>query len=115
MAQTRKRRRRKHRGTKSGRIDRRGARGRPRSREEARAQAKRRAELKRDLPPTWGTAFRRGLIGAGIFVVLLVVAFSRPFAASLALGLLMLAIYVPLGYYVDRFFWSRRRAAAAKR
>jgi hypothetical protein len=44
-----------------------------------------------------------------------VVAFGRPFAASLALGLLMLAIYVPLGYYVDRFFWSRRRAAAAKR
>jgi hypothetical protein len=47
--------------------------------------------------------------------VLLMVAFQRPFAASLALGLVMLAIYVPLGYTVDRFFWNRRRAAAAKR
>jgi hypothetical protein len=115
MAQTKKRRRRKHRGTKSGRIDRRAARGRPRSRDEARAQAKRRAELKRDLPPTWGTAFRRGLIGAGIFFALMMVAFGRGFAESLALGLVMLAIYVPLGYNVDRFFWNRRRAAAAKR
>jgi hypothetical protein len=115
MAQTRKKRRRKHRGTQGGSIDRRGRRGRPRSRQEARAQAQRRADLNRERPPSWGSAFRRGLIGAGIFVVLLMVAFQRPFAASLALGLVMLAIYVPLGYTVDRFFWNRRRAAAAKR
>jgi hypothetical protein len=114
MAQTRRRRRRKHRGTQGGSIDRRRARGRPRSREEAKAQAKRRAEMKRDLPPTWGTAFRRGLIGAAIFVALLVIAFGRGFAESFALGALMLAIYIPLGYYVDRFFWGRRRAAARR-
>jgi hypothetical protein len=115
VAQTRKKRRRKHRGTQGGSIDRRGRRGRPRSRQEARAQAQRRAEVKRDRPPTWGSAFRRGLIGAGIFFALMLIAFSRSFAESLALGLVMLAIYVPLGYTVDRFFWNRRRAAAAKR
>jgi hypothetical protein len=112
MAQTKRRRRRKHRGTQGGSIDRRRARGRPRSREEAKAQAKRRAELKRDTPPTWGTAFRRGLIGAAIFFGLMMIAFGRGFAESFALGAFMLAIYVPLGYYVDRFFWSRRRASA---
>jgi hypothetical protein len=114
VAQTKRKRRRKHRGTKSGRIDRRGS-GRPRSREQARAQAKRRAEGRRDLPPTWGQAFRRGLVGAGIFFALMMIAFKQPLASALVLSVLMLGMYVPLGYYVDSFFWRRRRAAAAKR
>ena len=40
MAQTKKKRRRKHRGTQAGRIDRKPARGRPRSRSEAQARAR---------------------------------------------------------------------------
>jgi hypothetical protein len=114
MAQTKRRRRRKHRGTQGGSIDRRRSRGRPRSREEARAQAKRRADVRRDRSPTWGSAFRRGLIGAGIFFALMMVAFGRGFAESFVLGGLMLGIYTPLGYYVDRFFWNRRRASARR-
>ena len=112
MAQTRRRRRRKHRGTQGGSIDRRRSRGRPRNREEARAQARRRAELRRDRPPTWGSAFLRGLVGAVIFLVLMVLLFSRGFGEAFALSAVMLAIYVPLGYYIDRFFWRRRRAKA---
>jgi uncharacterized protein (DUF2062 family) len=45
----------------------------------------------------------------------MMVAFWRPFAEAFALGGVMLGLYVPLGYYVDRFFWNRRRGAAAKR
>lgn len=115
MAQTKRKRRRKHRGTQGGSIDRRGRRGRPRTREEARAQAKRRTEGRRDRAPTWGSAFMRGLIGAAIFIALMLFAFGRSAGQALILGLVMLAIYVPLGYYVDRFFWRRKRRAAAKR
>jgi hypothetical protein len=114
MAQTRRKRRRKHRGTQTGRIDRRGRRGRPRNRAEAQAQARRRSELRRERPPTWGSAFTRGLIGAAIFFALIAFAFGRSAGSALALSVVMLAIYVPLGYYVDRFFWRRRRRAAAK-
>jgi uncharacterized membrane protein YfcA len=110
MAQTRRRRRRKHRGTQSGSIDRR-RRARPRTREEAKAQARRRTTDRRDVPPTWGSAFTRGLIGAGIFFVLMMLAFKRPAGEAVALSVVMLAIYVPLGYVVDRFFWRRRQAA----
>jgi hypothetical protein len=110
VAQTKRKRRRKHRGTQTGRIDTRGRRGRPRSRDEARAQARRRSESRRDLAPTWGSAFRRGLFGAGVFLLLIWLAFGRPFGESLALSVVMLALYVPLGYYVDRFFYNRRRA-----
>lgn len=114
MAQTKRKRRRKHRGTQTGRIDNRGRRGRPRSREEAKAQARRRQVDRRDLPPTWSGAFKRGLFGAAIFLLLVWLAFGQPFGSSLILAALMLAMYVPLGYYVDRFFYNRRRAQKAK-
>lgn len=110
MAQTKRKRRRKHRGTQTGRIDTRGRRGRPRSKDEARAQARRRSDSRRDQAPTWGSAFRRGLFGAGVFLLLIWLAFGRSFGGSLALSVVMLAMYVPLGYYVDRFFYNRRRA-----
>ena len=117
MPQSRKRRRRKHRGTQGGSIDRRPARGRPRSRDEARARARSRQKVdRRDLAPTWSRAFWRGLIGAGIFLLLMVTLLRQPFGGAIALSGLMVVMYVPLGYYVDRFFWQRRmRQLQAKR
>jgi hypothetical protein len=56
----------------------------------------------------------RGLIGAGIFLLLLLVAFRQPVAASLGLSVLMLAVYIPMGYTIDRFFYNRRQAAARR-
>jgi hypothetical protein len=116
MAQTRKRRKRKHRGTQGGSIDRR-RRTRPRTREEARAQARRSAGQRgdrRDRPPTWQSAFNRALLMAGILFLLMAVAFGRAVAASAMLSIFMLAIYVPAGYYLERFLYNRRRAAAQK-
>jgi hypothetical protein len=110
VAQTRKRRRRKHRGTKGGRVDTR-ARGRPRSRQEARARTKSQLAQKRDLPPTLTTAATRGLFGAGIFLILLVVLFGRPFGPSLILSVFMLLIYIPMGYFIERFMYNRRQAS----
>ena len=69
---------------------------------------------KRDQPPTWSSAVNRGLIGAGIFFVLLVTLFGRPLLGSLALSVLMLAVYIPMGHFFDRFFYSRRQAAARR-
>ncbi len=114
MAQTKKKRRRKRRGTQGGSIDTRGRRGRPRSREEARAKAKRRTETRRDLPPTWGGAFKRGLFGAVIFFALAATLLGQTIGGALVLSVVMLAMYVPLGYYVDRFFYARRRARERK-
>ena len=112
MPQARKRRRRKHRGTQGGSIDRRRARGRPRSREEARAQARHRAEARRDRAPTWGGALTRGLFGAVVFFILAITLLGQPVGGAIVLSIVMLAIYVPLGYYIDRFFYNRRRRTA---
>jgi hypothetical protein len=116
VAQTRKKRRRKHRGTQGGSLDRRGPRGRPRTREEAKARArnkqssksKNRAVDRRDIPPTWASAFKRGLFGAAIFFLVFWLAFGRAVGAALALSVVMLAMYVPLGYHIDRFMYQRR-------
>ena len=116
MAQTRKRRKRKHRGTQGGSIDRR-RRSRPRTREEARAQARRSAGQKRDRrdkPPTWQSAFNRALLMSGILFLLMAVAFGRDVGASVALSVTMLAIYVPAGYYLEKFLYNRRRASEQK-
>jgi hypothetical protein len=116
MAQTRKRRRRKHRGTQTGRIDNRGPRGRPRTREEARARAKGKRRTggkgkvvdRRDLPPTWGGAVKRGLIAAGVLFLLAITLLGYELGPAAGLTALMLAMYIPLGYYIDRAMYRRR-------
>jgi hypothetical protein len=113
VAQTRKKRRRKHRGTQGGRIDT-ARRSRPRSRAEAKAQARSRRSSpgpKADEPPTWrGSAFR-ALIAAGIFAALLLVLFRRNVAAALGLSAFMLLLYIPAGYYIDLMMWRKRERA----
>ncbi len=63
---------------------------------------------KGDNPPTWKGASVRGLIAAGVFVILLILIFGRPLGSSLIIGLLMLVFYIPAGYYMDLTLWRRR-------
>ncbi len=121
MAQTKKKRRRKRRGTQGGRVDSSRPAGRPRSREEAKARArsKRKATPRVDAPPTWRSAATRGVVAAVIFTALLMLIFGRGAGSALPLGLLMLVFYIPAGYYIDSMMWRRRersriRAAAKK-
>ena len=111
MAQTKKKRQRKRRGTQGGRIDTKARGARPRSREEAKARARsgrKPAGPKADLPPTWKGSATRGLFAAVIFAVLLIVIFKRPIGVSLALAAFMLAFYIPAGYFIDMTLWRRR-------
>ena len=119
MAQTKKKRRRKHRGTQGGRIDRRPARGRARSRAEAQARARNRSK-KQGGPrvpeaPSWSSAMKKGGVAAVLFVALLAVFGQNP-AVAVAVGALMLGFYVPMAYLLDRFMYQRYlRKEAQKR
>jgi hypothetical protein len=123
MAQTKRKRRRKHRGTQGGRIDTRPARGRARSRSEAQARARSRAGRGKKgkagervpQPPNWSSALKKGSIAAVLFVALLLV-FGQSPAASVLIGVLMLGFYVPMTFLMDRFFYQRHlRKEARKR
>jgi hypothetical protein len=113
MAQTRKKRQRKRRGTQGGRVDANPRAGRPRSREEAKARARsrRKPATKEDLPPTWRSSLVRGLFAAVVFAALLILLFKKAVGASLLFGAFMLVFYVPAGYYIDMTMWRRRERA----
>jgi hypothetical protein len=113
MAQTGRRRRRKHRGTQGGRIDTK-RRGRPRSRAEAQQRARSRKRAPRaDRPPNWRSATIRGFVISGLLIATLLL-FRRPIAASIAFGVFMLAVYIPMGFWIDRTMWRRRQRQKMK-
>jgi len=112
VAQTRKKRRRKRRGTQGGRVDANRRAARPRTRAEAKARARSKRRIPRvDEPPTWRSSIIRGVVAALIFFALLLFAFGRPLGSALALGGFMLAFYIPAGYYIDTMMWRRRERA----
>jgi hypothetical protein len=113
MAQTKKKRRRKHRGTQGGRVDpnRRAARPRTRDEAKARARAGRKATPKVDAPPTWSSAITRGVVAAVIFTALLMLIFKRSPGAAFGLGAFMLVFYIPAGYFLETTMWRRRERA----
>jgi hypothetical protein len=119
MAQTKKKRRRKHRGTQGGRIDRRPARGRARSRAEAQSRARNRTKKKGGPrvpePASWSSALKKGGIAAVLFVGVITVFGQNP-AVALGVGVAMLGFYVPMAFMLDRFVYQRHlRKEAQKR
>ncbi len=120
MAQTKKKRRRKHRGTQGGRIDTRPARGRARSRSEAQARARSRTKKKgkggprTPQPATWSNALKKGAIAAVLFLGLLAVMGQNP-VTSVVVAILMLGFYVPMAFLMDRFFYQRHLRKEAQK
>jgi hypothetical protein len=118
MAQTKKRRRTKHRGNAAGIVEQRGRTGRkPTSSERkptAREEARQRREERFNRAPTWRSATQRALISAMLFVGLIALIFKRPIGTSLALGAFVAIFYIPVGYYTDQFVYRRKMAKKAR-
>jgi len=112
MAQTRRKRRSKHRGTAAGTIETRGRTGRPPSAEERKKQSRVDARERRlNTPPTWKGAATRGALAA----LLLFVLFSfvgrgkDPIVSAAIFAVLALALYIPGGYYMETWMYRRRQ------
>ena len=114
MAQTRKRRPRKHRGTQAGTIERPGRTGRGQIKTDAKQIARDRRQERMDREPTWRSALNRSAIAAAVFGLLVVVLFNRPAVAGLTLAAVMVLVYWPMSYYTDRFLWQRRQRRAKR-
>ena len=73
MAQTKRKRRSKHRGTPAGTVEARGRTSRPPSTQEKKKQARAQAREKRlNQRPTWKTSFTRAGFAAGLLFLFLV-------------------------------------------
>jgi hypothetical protein len=115
VAQTKKKRSRKKRGTQAGNVDER-RRTRPKNRAEARNQVRSGSRSKgrstrADNPPSWKSAVFRGIVASLVFLVLLMLIFGRSVSEALPIGIFMLVFYIPAGYYMDLTLWRRRERA----
>jgi drug/metabolite transporter (DMT)-like permease len=112
MAQTKKKRRSKHRGNAAGMIEARGRTGRPptagerQASERETAAQRRRDRMMRE--PSWKAAAQRAALAAIVFGVLLAVAFKTPVVQAISLTALVFLFYIPLGFYTDQFIYRRR-------
>ena len=113
MAQTKRKRTRKHRGTPAGTIERAGRTGRPQTREDAKQIARERRQERLDRPPTWRSAVNRAAIAAAVFAVLVVLAFQKTIAEGMALAAFMFLLYIPLGFVTDKAIYNFRRRRKA--
>ena len=120
MAQTRKKRRSKHRGNAAGVIEARGRTGRPPTAQERKASERdltaqrRRERMMRE--PSWKSAAQRAGLAAIVFGALLAFAFKTPVGQAISLTGFVFLFYIPLGYYTDQFIYRRRvKQEASKR
>ena len=117
MAQTKRKRRTKHRGNAAGTIEARGRTGRKPTAGEQRKGASGTREERRFAEPTWGgAAMRAGFASVMLFVLfqLGIAGDQQSVATSLVLCVAAFLLYVPLGYKVDRIFWERRMRKAGR-
>lgn len=116
MAQTKKKRRTKHRGNAAGQVEVRGRTGRKPTESERGATARpqrmsaaerRMARLER--PPTWRSAAQRGALTALVFLLTVTVIpiFDIPLRSAVVLSGFMLLVYIPMVYYTDLLLHRR--------
>jgi Flp pilus assembly protein TadB len=117
MAQTKRKRRTKHRGNAAGNVEARGRTGRKPTAQERKGSTTNLREERRFQEPTWsGAATRAGLASLMLFVLFVsgIAGQEQSVATAIALSLAAFLIYVPIGYKVDRIFWERRMRKAGR-
>jgi len=112
MAQTKRKRRSKHRGNAAGVVETRGRTGR--AIEPAKGSKGGRALRtdRLDTPPTWRSAANRSAIATVLFVVVISL-LQHNVAAAVAIGIVMFFAYTALGFYTDKWIYDRRQAKKA--
>jgi hypothetical protein len=111
VTQTKRKRKGKHRGNAAGVVEARGRTGRPPSAEEKKKISRELAREERlSREPTWRSSFNRAAMAAALMFVVLTLTGkgSGRFIAAAVFSVLALALYVPGGYYLERFLWKRR-------
>jgi hypothetical protein len=108
MAQTKRKRRTKHRGNAAGTIEVRGRTGRPPTPEERKKQTREKArEARMSKPPTWRGAINKALLAAGFMFVFLLITNHFRILPAVIVALLSMALYIPSGFYLDNYMYRR--------
>ena len=128
MAQTKRKRARKHRGNAAGIVERpahnlrtsapsaSGKQRRPMTKDEVRADARRKRQERLSRPPTWKGAAQRAGVAAALFAVLIMVFFKENPVTAIALAAFMLVVYIPLSFITDKaiFNWRQKKGVTPR-
>ncbi len=115
MAQTRSKRKTKHRGNAAGVVESRGRTGRKPTAAEKKGEApspaaRNRQKMidKRDQPPTWRAAFLKAMV-ATILLMLVMLILLKQSNSVIGLFPIVLGGYTVVSYYTDKWVYDRRR------
>jgi hypothetical protein len=115
MAQTRGKRKTKHRGNAAGVVESRGRTGRKPTAAEKKGEAaspaaRNREKLidKRDQPPTWRAAFLKAMV-ATILLLFVMLIFLKQSSGVIGLFPIVLGGYTVVSYYTDKWVYDRRQ------
>src|SRR5438045_5839364 len=119
MAQTKRKRRTKHRGTAAGTIQTRGRTGRPPTAQERKKQSRQTARERRlNTPPTWKSSLTRASFAAMIMFLFLLLTQGKKkggLTAAILFAVFALVLYVPAGYYLELWMYRRRQRQKEQR
>jgi hypothetical protein len=107
MAQTKRKRRTKHRGNAAGSIESRGRTGRKPTPAEQKAAVR---AQRRSKPPSWNSAALKALAMAFLLFILTqlgIFGSETNFTQGLFLAVMALVIYTPLAYMTDKWVYNR--------
>ncbi|HEX4010069.1 MAG TPA: hypothetical protein VHX62_08680 [Solirubrobacteraceae bacterium] len=109
MAQTKRKRRTKHRGNAAGTIETRGRTGRPLTGDEKKKQTREESRMRRlNTQPTWRSAFNRALLAGGFMFIFLLLTSKGNIVAAAVFAVVSIGLYVPGGFYLETYLWRRR-------
>jgi Flp pilus assembly protein TadB len=112
MAQTKRKRRTKHRGTAAGTIQARGRTGRPPTAEERKKQTQQDARERRlNRPPSWRRSAGIGVFAAvALFILFALTGRGKtPVTSAAIFAIFAAALYIPGGYYMELYMYRRRQ------
>ena len=108
MAQTKRKRQTKHRGTAAGQVTNRGRTSKPPSADAVKKQKREEAKVSRlTRKPTWTSAAVRSALAALFICIFLLVTTHKP-ATSVLFAAIAALIYIPTGFYFETMMWRRR-------
>jgi hypothetical protein len=111
MAQTKRKRRTKHRGNAAGAIEARGRTGRKPTEGERKGTARQSARERRlAKPPSWNSAALKALAMAVLLFTLTKIGLISKGATlqqSLVISVFALVLYTPLAYMTDKWMYNR--------
>jgi drug/metabolite transporter (DMT)-like permease len=111
VAQTKRKRRSKHRGNAAGQIEARGRTGRRPTSDEVRKAGRQSArDARMSKPPSWRSAFLKAALMAGLLFLFITIGLfgqnTSP-AQGIVLAAFALLFYTPIAYATDNFVYKR--------